>query len=208
MKRLMLATTAAIAFAAPVAAQSSAEQRVETELMTMGYDPATIDMLTDAQMTELFIAITSEDQTEVMRLLEGYEATQSDGPDGLFDTARDDSTRGVVVEALAENGYAPGVVDLLSDGEYTELFLAASGGDQNDVTRVIESFDFNTTEDGDMEIAASSAERRVMTALEARGFTSAELAEIEGPEVTEIFIALVSGDETEIDNAIESALNS
>ncbi|MEX3016924.1 hypothetical protein [Gymnodinialimonas hymeniacidonis] len=208
MKRLMLATTAALAIAAPVAAQTSAEARVESELMTMGYDAATIDMLTDAQVTELFVAISSEDESAVMELLRGYEATQSDGPDFLYDTARDDDTRAIVVEALAENGMAPGVADLLSDGEYTELYLAASGEDQTAVEQVIASFDFGKNDDGVMEIAQSSAERRVMSALEARGYTSAELAEIEGAEVTEIFIAMVSGDETEIDNAIESALNS
>ncbi|MEJ6390935.1 hypothetical protein [Gymnodinialimonas ulvae] len=208
MKRLMLATTAAIALTGPVAAQTSADALVESELTTMGYDAATIDMLTDAQIAELYIAMTSEDESAVMSLLRGYEATQSDGPDAIVDTARDDDTRAIVVEALAENGMAPGVADLLSDGEYTELYLAASGEDQTAVQQVIAGFDFGSNDDGAIEIAASSAERRVMSALEARGFTSAELNEIEGAEITEIFVALVSGDETEISNAIESALNS
>lgn len=208
MKRLMLATTAAIALAGPVAAQTSADALVESELTTMGYDAATIDMLSDAQIAELYVAITSEDESAVMTLLRGYEATQSDGPDFLVDTARDDDTRTIVVEALAENGMAPGIADLLSDGEYTELYLAASGEDATAVERVIAGFDFGKNDDGVLEIAQSSAERRVMSALEARGFTSAELDMIDGTEVTEIFVAMVSGDETEIDNAIESALNS
>ncbi len=208
MKRLMLATTAAIALSGPVAAQTSADALVESELMTMGYDAATIDMLSEAQVTELYIAMTSDDETAVMNLLRGYEATQSDGPAGLTDTARADDTRAIVVQALAENGMAPGIADILSDGEYTELFLAASGDDQTAVERVISGFDFGPNDDGAMEIAASSAERRVMTALEARGFTSAELEQIDSEEVSEIFLALVSGNELDISNAIDSALGS
>ena len=208
MKRLMLATTAAIAFAAPLAAQTSAEARVETELMSLGYDAATIDMLTDAQINELFIAITSEDGTDVQELLAGYEATQSDAPEGMTDTARDDATRAVVVEALAQNGMAPGVADILSDGEYTELYIAASSEDASDVEEVIAGFDFGMNDSGQMTIEQSSAEARVVAALQARGLTDEEIAMIEGAEVTEVFIALTSGDENEIQTAIESALNS
>ncbi|MBF9045299.1 hypothetical protein HKCCE4037_18290 [Rhodobacterales bacterium HKCCE4037] len=208
MKRLMLATTAAIAFAAPLAAQTSAEARVETELMSLGYDAATIDMLTDAQINELFIAITSEDGTDVQELLAGYEATQSDAPEGMTDTARDDATRAVVVEALAQNGMAPGVADILSDGEYTELYIAASSEDASDVEEVIAGFDFGMDDSGQMMIEQSSAEARVVAALQARGLTDEEIAMIEGAEVTEVFIALTSGDENEIQTAIESALNS
>ena len=157
MKRLMLATTAAIAFAAPLAAQTSAEARVETELMSLGYDAATIDMLTDAQINELFIAITSEDGTDVQELLAGYEATQSDAPEGMTDTARDDATRAVVVEALAQNGMAPGVADILSDGEYTELYIAASSDDASDVAEVIAGFDVGMNYTGQMTIEQCSA---------------------------------------------------
>ncbi len=207
MKRLMLATTAALAIAAPAAAQTSAEITVEQTLTGYGYDMVTIEKLTDAQVAQLYIAITSEDETAVRTLLNGYELTQSDGPDGLYDTPRDDDTMAIVTEALMENGMAPGVANLLTDGEYTALFIAASSEDATEVNEVIAAFDFEKDVDGNM-LPDSSAERRVMAALEARGFSEEQTAMIDEGETTEIFIALSSGDETEIQNAISSALNS
>ncbi len=207
MKRLMLATTAALAIAAPAAAQTSAEITVEQTLTGYGYDMVTIEKLTDAQVAQLYIAITSEDETAVRTLLNGYELTQSDGPDGLYDTPRDDDTMAIVTEALMENGMAPGVANLLTDGEYTALFIAASSEDATEVNEVIAAFDFEKDVDGNM-LPDSSAERRVMAALEARGFSDEQTAMIDEGETTEIFIALSSGDETEIQNAISSALNS
>ncbi len=207
MKRLMLATTAALAIAAPAAAQTSAEITVEQTLTGYGYDMVTIEKLTDAQVAQLFIAITSEDETAVRTLLDGYELTQSDGPDGLYDTPRDDDTMAIVTEALMENGMAPGVANLLTDGEYAALFIAASSEDATAVNEVIAAFDFEKDVDGNM-LPDSSAERRVMAALEARGLSEEQTAMIDEGETTEIFIALSSGDEAEIQNAISSALNS
>lgn len=207
MKRLMLATTAALALAVPATAQTSAEITVEQTLTGYGYDMVTIEKLTDAQVAQLFIAITSEDETAVRTLLDGYELTQSDGPDGLYDTPRDDDTMAIVTEALMENGMAPGVANLLTDGEYTALFIAASSEDATAVNEVIAAFDFEKDVDGNM-LPDSSAERRVMAALEARGLSEEQTAMIDEGETTEIFIALSSGDEAEIQNAISSALNS
>ncbi len=207
MKRLMLATTAALAIAAPAAAQTSAEVTVEQTLLGYGYDAQTIEMLSNSQVTELFIAITSEDETEVRTILDGYELTQSDGPDGLYDTPRDDDTRAIVTAALERNGFNAGAADLLSNAEYTELFLAASGEDETAVNDVIMSFDFGKYEDGNM-LPDSSAERRVIAALETRGLSDAEIAMIDDAETLEIFVALSSGDQTDITRAIDSALNS
>ncbi|WP_224817185.1 hypothetical protein [Hasllibacter sp. MH4015] len=207
MKRLMLATTAALAIAAPAAAQTSAEATVERTLMTMGYEQATIDMLTDEQVNALFLTITSEGQSEVRTLLESYELTQADGPEGLYDTARDDDTMAVVQSTLMENGYAPGVVNLLTDAEYTELFLAATSEDQTGVDEVISGFEFAVDDAGNMSMD-SNAQIRVVNALEARGFTAEQIAMVDDAEKTEIFIALTSGDETDIDEAITSAMNS
>ena len=207
MKRIMLATTAAVALATPSFADGDINSSVRASMVGLGYDAAIVDGLSTAEVTELHMAFTSDDQTRINAAIDGLELAVDEVDTGLVDTPRSDDTRAVVRAALMQNGMAPGLEKLMTDGEYTELFLAASTGDVTRVNQVIAALDFEMDEDGQMLIN-SSAERRVASALEVRGVTDTQLDMINDAEMAEIFFALTGDDETALNAAIASALNS
>lgn len=206
MKRLMLASTAAIVFAAPVLAQTGPEAAVSDALLARGYSVDAIEMLTDAQVAELYLALTSEDTSAVQAVIAGFDLEGDIAASGLRDTARDDNVVVMVEAALTRSGYPAGTVDALSDAQIAELYLAMTSEDGSDIGQVIDGFGLEAT--AGVPNAVSDADMFVMDALARRGVSEADIAGLSSADLTELYIALTSDDEASIQQAIRSALES
>lgn len=207
MKRLLLATTAALVLAGSAVAQTSADEEVATTLQGYGYDAETVAKLTDEQVAQLQLAIASGDDNQVRTLLDSFELTQSDGPEFLVDTDRPDNTVTVVARVLEENGYPETTIGELTDAQVTALYTAATSQDATAVRQVIDGFDLAMA-GSDQPAINSDAEARVAAELQARGYAQSEIDGLSDEDLAAIFAALNSGDETSLARAIESALAS
>lgn len=206
MKRFMLATTAVLALSAPAFAQSDAETVVSQELIARGYGANAIEMLTDEQITELYLVITSDDGSDVAAAIDGLNLS-TDEEDSLLSDSGGDSDAFMRAEmALTEAGYPEGTVNVLADAQVTELYLAVSGESENDVAETIAGF--NLDKQVPVDGPDSQAQMEVTAYLEANGYTEEEIASISAGEMTEIYLAISGGDETAINEAIDGAINS
>lgn len=197
MKRLMLVTTTALTLSAPAFAQSGPEEVVTETLMGMGYDQAAISTLTDAEVTELYIAITSDDMPTVRNVIAGFDLGNAEAPGAS-------SAERLVSDTLLRMGYDQAMVDMLSDAQVNELYITLTSDDGGDVRTVIDGFDLSNATSG----GSSDAEDAVFEELMARGLEKSEISNVSDAEIAEIYIALNSGNASAIDAAISSAIES
>lgn len=203
MKRMMLATTAALTLSAPAFAQSQTEIFVSNAMVGYGYDASVVETLTDAQITELYIALSSENDAEVRQVIDGLELAADDVDTGLVDTARRNDALVVADQALMRAGYPEGTADMLSNAEVASLYIAADSGDDNEITNVINGLQFGM-EEAEAEEINSSAERFVVAQLLTRGVDRDVVLDLSDAEFTELFIALTSGDATDLNRVLSS----
>lgn len=200
MKRMILATTAALALAAPAFAQSQIETTVGNALVQYGYDASVVQTLSDAQVTELYLAITSEDVGDVRAIIDAIGVDDSAMGTGAADN---DQLTSIVDAELVAAGFPAGTASMLTDAEVTELYLAATGESGNDVDVVINGLTFGM---GNMEndVINSSAERYVVASLMSRGVEMDTVLDLTDAELAELYIALTSGSESEVRNTLQS----
>lgn len=111
-------------------------------------------------------------------------------------------TETAVMNALVENGYEASAINALSDTEVSELYTAASGGDQTEVNRVIETLSFGMADDT-LDVT-TSADRFVAASLQSRGVDATIVNGLSQAEMSDLYIALTSGDETEIERRLST----
>ncbi len=200
MKRVILATTAVIALSAPAFAQSQTEIAVSNALVHLGYDASVVEMLSDAQVAELFVAVNSEFESAIRSVIDGFGIGESAAADGAGDNAQ---LTTVADQALVAAGYPEGTVAMLSDAEVTELYTAATSESEASINIVIDGLTFGM---GDMESEAivSSSDRFVAASLMARGVEESTIMNLTSSELAELFIAFTSGSQSEVDAALES----
>lgn len=150
MKRTVLSLTTAIALALPgVAAANSAENTVENVLNNYGYPAGAVDMLSEAEIAEIYLTATSEDRSDLRVLLDGItdlpEPETASLDTGMeMDTGADmpvgaNTEVGMqVYQEMMERGYDAEDFAQLSDGEKTEIFILLGSEDNSAVETAIE----------------------------------------------------------------------
>lgn len=205
MKRFLLATTAVLTLSAPVMAQSDAEMAVSDELMSRGYSAEGIASLTDAQVTELYLALTSDDESQVRTIIASFDLTNDAASDLFADTGGEEQTRAAVAEVLAQEGYPANAIDMLSGEQVAQIYLSATSEDENDLAMTLDEIGVDEMMASSGNAADTDAGMFVSTELERRGLDAETIAGLTDAEVTDLYIALTSGDETAIREAIASA---
>jgi hypothetical protein len=205
MKRTILSLTTAMALALPAAAQTGVDEVAADALANAGYPEASIDMLTQGEIAQLYLAVTSDDQSEVDDVIASFDLP-SDGAADLPRAADPTAVETTVMMALEENGYSPDMVNALSSGDITNIYTAVTSEDQEAINDSIGSaLEANAAMVSDDPSAASE---RAIDYLERRGYSQAEIDAVEAPELLAIYSALTSGDQNNINDAVNSAIES
>lgn len=92
-------------------------------------------MLTDAQITELHLALTSENTSDVETILSGLDL---DGDTSGGDMSGDSMQMAAVGDLLVQSSYPEGTVSRLASSQVTELFIASTREDANGIVPVID----------------------------------------------------------------------
>lgn len=201
MKTTILGMTTAIALALPAVAQTGVETTVQDVLEQQGYPAGTIDMLSEGQIAEVYVVATSENASDVNRVLSGYELGDdemmavSTGPSGVEQT---------VADVLETNGYSADMVNALSSGDIANIYAAETSGDETQVMDAISS----AIEASGRTVAddPSAVEKRAMTYLSRAGYSMDEIEGVTEAELVSIYTALTSGNASDIDSAVSAAL--
>lgn len=201
MKTTILSMTTAIAFALPAVAQTGIEDTVRDVLDRQGYPAGTIEMMSEGQIAEIYVTATSESVSDVDRILQGYELGGGDmnavntGPSGVEEA---------VANVLVENGYSADMVNALSSGDIANIYQADTAGDaaevQDAITSAIEASGRTVDDD------PSAVEERAMTYLARAGYSMDEIEGVSEADLVSIYVALTSGNASDIDSAVSSAL--
>jgi hypothetical protein len=203
MKRTILSLTTAIALAMSAYAQTDVEMSVMQTLAENGYEENSIDMLSQGQIAEIYIASTSGDNNAIQNVLDGIdfeagEMAAMSAPMSNIETS--------VRTILDERGYQPSLVNALSNGDIVNIYNASTSGNDSDVDSAIDSaIDANMTM---AESDPNGAGERAREYLMRQGYTAAEIEMVDQAELVEIYIALTSGDENEVMQVVEGAMES
>jgi len=208
MKRLLLATTAVLTLAAPVMAQSDVEMAVSDALMTRGYSAEGIASLTNSQITELYLALTSEDESQIQTIIAGFGLPQDTASDVFADTGGQEQIRAAVADVLAQAGYPAKAIDMLSSEQITQIYISATSEDEGQLAMTLEAIGVDDMTASSGNAVETDAGMFVSTELERRGLDAATIEGLTDAEVSELYLALTSGDETAIRDAIASATSS
>lgn len=209
MFRSILGITTAISLTLPMAAfgQTDARETVRDVLDRYGYDVAQIETLSTSQVAEIYLTATSDSAGDIRTLLSGMNLTQ-DMAD--VSTARSDMIDARVQEVLAEQGYDPSVIDVMSDGEVVQIYLSATSEDTANLDGQLAAMDL--PREGDMGAsgmdAASNIDRIVSNQMLDLGYTQGQIDTLSDAEVAEIYLAMTSEDTNGVRTAIEGALAS
>lgn len=202
MKRTILSLTTAIALAMPAASYADVDDTVMGVLESNGYEAAAIEMLTEGQIAEIYLAATSEDQSNVRNILDGIEF----GSDSMPMNLPMSDAEAAVADALEINGYSADMVNSLSSGDIAAIYTAYTSDDQaatrDAITSAIETNSAMVSED------PSDAEVRAQSYLARTGYSAEQIDSVEQGELVEIYLALTSGDQNAIDTAVTSAIDS
>ncbi|MDG4650322.1 hypothetical protein P6F26_17890 [Roseibacterium sp. SDUM158017] len=206
MKRTILSLTTAIALAAPAFAQTGVEETVVDVLTQNGYPASSIEMLSQGQIAELYVVSTSEGAGDVSTVIASFDLPSDEGSDVLATSPAATDVEMTVASVLAENGYSADTVNALSGGEIANIYVASTSGSQTDVESAIASaIEVSTTMPSENP---SMAAERAIDYLMRKGYSAAEIEAIDQTELLAIYVALTSGEQTDIDEAVESAVSS
>jgi len=208
MKRLLLATTAVLTLAAPVMAQSDVEMAVSDALMTRGYSAEGIASLTNSQVTELYLALTSEDESQIQTIIAGLDLPQDTASDVFADTGGQEQIRAAAADVLAQAGYPAKAIDMLSSEQITQIYISATSEDEGQLAMTLEAIGVDEMTASSGNAVETDAGMFVSTELERRGLDAATIEGLTDAEVSELYLALTSGDEMAIRDAIASATSS
>ncbi len=205
MKRTILSLTTAMALALPAAAQTGVDEVAADALANAGYPESSVEMLTQGEVAQLYIAATSEDQSEVNDVIAALDLPGDEAAD-LPRATEPTAVEETVMMALEDNGYAPDMVNALSSADITSIYLAVTSEGQAEIDDALSSA---------LEASAamvsddpSAASQRAIDYLSRRGYSQAEIDSVEAPELLAIYTALSSGDQDDINGAVQSAMGS
>ncbi|MGP1356627.1 hypothetical protein [Roseicyclus sp.] len=206
MKRTILSLTTAIALALPATAQQTdVEATVSDLLVANGYAATSIDLLTQGEIAELYIASTSEEMPNIDALIASYDLP-ADGAEMTRESFPETDVEMEVRDILEARGYAPDMVNALSGPDIANIYITATSGDDTGLGNAIES----AIEANMAMVTAdpSGAEERAIEYLQRRGYSADEIATFEQAELLEVYNALTSGDQTRVDGVIDGVLQS
>lgn len=211
MTRSIFALTTALTLSLPLAAAAQTDTRADVRdiLDRYGYNPERVEMLSNAEIAEIYLTATSEDRSDVRVLLSSLELDEMPMADG--DVARTTDVDAVAMDVLEQNGYPGDAINYLTNAEVSDLYLAATSEDQSNVERIIAGFDLPSDESGSFGTTydfGDSTERYVANMLMEMGYSAEQIATLDQNEMAEIYIASTSGDQTEIEAAVEGAFSS
>jgi hypothetical protein len=124
--------------------------------------------------------------------------------------AAQSNAEATVADILAERGYGADAVERLSDGEITELYLAATSGSDSDIGTVIAGFDLpGDTADQTLTDypGPEDIELIVSQTLDERGFAPEMIDMLSVSEMTEIYLAASAKDEAALTNTLAGLEN-
>ncbi len=205
MKRLLLATAAVFALGTPAFAQTAIETTVSEALMTRGYSAEGIASLTDAQVTELYLALTSEDDAQIQTVIAGFGLPNDTSSDLFAASGGEEQTRAAVAEVLTTAGYPDTLLDMLSSEQIAQIYLSSTSEDASDVTMTLEEIGVDEMMASAGNTEETDAGMYVTAELERRGVSAEDIAKLDDSDISELYIVLTSGDETAIREAIASA---
>ncbi|MBO6605142.1 MAG: hypothetical protein JJ938_15600 [Roseicyclus sp.] len=213
MKRSLLALTTAIALALPAVAQEAdgPTEFVRDVLTQYGYDAAAVETMTAAEITEIYLAATSENSMAVRSALRGMDLPETEPTDYALVTRTSDVERHVA-GVLEEHGYMPVLVNTLSDGEIALIYTTATSEEYADVEGVLSAMNLvkgQTTFEIDWEVPTDdNIERVVADRLMQRGFEQAQIDALTEAETAELYLAFTSEDNEAIDSTLDGIFNS
>lgn len=209
MKRTILSftTATAIALALPAVAQTSDVDRTVMEVLASnGYPESSFDMLTEGEVANIYVTATSEDAGDVAGVLAGLDLPSDDASNVLRRSGEPSDIELRVREELESNGYEPDMIVALSAGDIASIYSAATTGGATDVERALSSaIDASQMTARDNP---SDAEQRATMYLASQGYSDAEIDEVSEGELLSIYVALTSGDATEVNRVVASAMES
>jgi hypothetical protein len=203
MKTTILGMTTAIALAIPAVGYANIEDTVVNVLERQGYEATSIDMLSEGQIAQIYITSTSEDESALQRVLDGYDLSGGDmnsaetGPSGVEMT---------VARELEINGYPGDMVSALSSGDIANIYAASTSGSETDIDGAIdEAIETSSRAASDDPSAAEDRARRY---LARQGVSEQQIDAVAPTDLVSIYVALTSGNRTDINRAVTSALES
>ena len=207
MKRTILSFTTAIALALPAVAQTSdVDRTVMDVLASNGYPESSFGMLTEAEIANIYVTATSEGAGDVAGVLAGLDLPSDEASDLLRRSGEPTDVELRVREELGNNGYEPDMIVTLSAGDIASIYTAATTGGETEVDSAIESaIDASRMM---AENSPSDAERRALMYLANQGYSDAEIDMVTEGELLSIYVALTSGDSTEVSRLVASAMES
>lgn len=204
MKRSILSMTTAILLALPAASHADVEETVIDVLEQNGYPAASVEMLTQAEMANIYLTATSEDASDVTEVLSGIDFTMVG--DEMTMPAPPSDIEMEVAEVLERNGYSGAMVNVLSSSDMVAIYLAATSEDgaatSDAIASAIEAAPVLVTDD------PSDAEERAMMYLMREGYSVPTVQAVGQAELIAVYLALTTGDQGEIDRAVDSAIAS
>lgn len=204
MKRSILSMTTAILLALPAASHADVEETVIDVLEQNGYPAASVEMLTQAEMANIYLTATSEDASDVSEVLSGIDFTMVG--DEMTMPAPPSDIEMEVAEVLERNGYSGTMVNVLSSSDMVAIYLAATSEDgaatSDAIASAIEAAPVLVTDD------PSDAEERAMMYLMREGYSVPTVQAVGQAELIAVYLALTTGDQGEIDRAVDSAIAS
>jgi hypothetical protein len=205
MNRSILAMTTAMALALPTMSNANIEATVVDVLERNGYPASSIETLTQGEIAELYITATSEGASDVASVLRGIEFADAGADDRMMNADPSDVEM-TVARVLEQNGYSADMVGALSSTDIANIYVAHTSEDQTATSDATASaIETNAgTASGD----PSAAQERAMTYLARQGYSMDVIDGIGKTELLSIYVALTSGDQREIDRAIESVVES
>jgi hypothetical protein len=115
------------------------------------------------------------------------------------------------MDVLMTNGYTAADFNTLSNPEIAEVYIAATSGDNDAVMDVLAGLNLPSDEGtalAEPEGASADSDEVVMEYLRDEGYSAAQIANVSDAEMAEIYIALTSGDNTELMRAVDAAVSS
>lgn len=204
MKRSILSMTTAILLTLPAASHADVEETVIDVLEQNGYPAASVEMLTQAEMANIYLTATSEDASDVTEVLSGIDFTMVG--DEMTMPAPPSDIEMEVAEVLERNGYSGAMVNVLSSSDMVAIYLAATSEDgaatSDAIASAIEAAPVLVTDD------PSDAEERAMMYLMREGYSAPTVQAVGQAELIAVYLALTTGDQGEIDRAVDSAIAS
>jgi hypothetical protein len=205
MKRSILSLTTAIALALPATAQTDVEMTVMDVLNQNGYPEASYAMLTESEIANIYVTATSGTASDVERVLSGIDLPSDEASDVLRDSMAPSDVELAVRDILDRNGYDPDMIAAFSAGDIANIYTAATSENADDVDDALTSAMQSSTQMVGND--PSGAEERALEYLMTQGYSAAEIDAVDTGGLLSIYTALTSGNQSDVNRAVSSAID-